>query len=313
MLKGGLTADALGIAGLYFESKNTSVEIWVDSISLQPFNQEEWNSHQQQSIEKVRKSNVRIRAVDKQGNPLRNSKISIGQKRVNFPFGCAINKNIINKTASQNWFTPRFGVTTFEDEMKCKTTLQSRGHNIFWDDPQRQPSWVKSLSPADLSKADDKRINSVMSRYKGQVIAWDVVNENLHFSSFESELGQNASGAFFNTAQRLDGAATLFMNEFNTIEESGDAASSPAKYLEKMREINEFPVKNNIKLGIGLAAHFGKPNIPYMRSSIDTLAATGSPIWLTEVDVKSDPNQGTRSMLFCTTTPQQQRQGKFSG
>ncbi|KAK9941868.1 hypothetical protein M0R45_007561 [Rubus argutus] len=33
MLKGGLTVEATGAAELYFESKNTSVEIWIDSIS----------------------------------------------------------------------------------------------------------------------------------------------------------------------------------------------------------------------------------------------------------------------------------------
>ncbi|KAJ0078266.1 hypothetical protein Patl1_37386 [Pistacia atlantica] len=53
MLKGGFTADESTPAELYFESNHTSIEIWVDSVSLQPFTQEEWNSHQDQSIEKV--------------------------------------------------------------------------------------------------------------------------------------------------------------------------------------------------------------------------------------------------------------------
>lgn len=35
------------------QSNDTSVEIWVDSISLQPFTEEEWKSHQDQSIAKV--------------------------------------------------------------------------------------------------------------------------------------------------------------------------------------------------------------------------------------------------------------------
>ncbi|KAH7833648.1 hypothetical protein Vadar_008429 [Vaccinium darrowii] len=52
MLKDGLTVNASDPANLYFESKNTSVEIWADSISLQPFSEKEWKSHQQQSIEK---------------------------------------------------------------------------------------------------------------------------------------------------------------------------------------------------------------------------------------------------------------------
>ncbi|KAJ7959702.1 endo-1,4-beta-xylanase-like [Quillaja saponaria] len=58
MLKGGLTVDASGPSELYFESKNTFVEIWVDSISLLPFTQEEWRSHQDESIDKARKRKV---------------------------------------------------------------------------------------------------------------------------------------------------------------------------------------------------------------------------------------------------------------
>ncbi|KAL5855320.1 hypothetical protein ACOSQ4_005122 [Xanthoceras sorbifolium] len=314
MLKGGLTVDASGPADLYFESKNTSVEIWVDSISLQPFTQKEWTSHQQQSINKIRKTNVRIKAVDKQGKPLPNATISIEQKAPGFPFGCAINKNILNNARYQNWFSSRFKVTTFENEMKWYSTEPSQGredysvpdammqfakrhniavraHNIFWDDPKYQPGWVSSLSPADLTKATYKRINSIMSKYKGQVIAWDVVNENLHFSFFESKLGPTASGVFYNKAHLLDGATTLFMNEYNTIEDSGDRQSLPAKYLEKLREIQRFPGNANARMAIGLEGHFNKPNIPYMRSSIDTLAATGLPIWLTEVDVQNSPSQ----------------------
>ncbi|XVF44982.1 hypothetical protein PTKIN_Ptkin02bG0168600 [Pterospermum kingtungense] len=313
MLKGGLTVNASGPAELYFESNNTSVEIWVDSVSLQPFTQEEWKSHRVESIGKT-KRRVRIRAIDAQGNPLANSKISIEQKTSWKPVGCATNKNILNNVAYQNWFTSRFTHTTFEDEMKWYSTeptqgkedysvpdsmmrfmkqhhILVRGHNIFWDDPHYQPSWVSSLRPKDLSTAASKRINSVMSKYKGQVIGWDVVNENLHFNFFESKLGPDASSLFYKMASDIDPSVTLFMNEYNTIEESGDAASTPAKYLGKLRNFHTFLGANSNRMAIGLESHFGVPNLPYIRSSLDTLAATRLPIWLTEVDVKSHPEQ----------------------
>ncbi|XP_054823057.1 endo-1,4-beta-xylanase 5-like [Prosopis cineraria] len=315
MLKGGLVVDTSGPAQLYFESNNTSVEIWVDSISLQPFTHKQWRLHQEQSIEKTRKKKVLIQAVDERGKPLSNASIFFEQKTPSFPFGSAINKNILSNSAYQNWFTSRFTVTVFENEMKWYSTESTqgkedysvpdamlqfakqhnigvRGHNIVWDDPSQQPSWVPSLSPDQLNSAVQRRLNSVVSRYKGQLIAWDVCNENLHFSFYEGKLGQNFSPKIYDGAHNIDAQTTLFLNEFNTIEDSRDGSSTPAKYLEKLRQIKDYPGNSGLTIGIGLESHFsGPPNLPYIRSSIDTLAASGSPIWITELDVQSDHNQ----------------------
>ncbi|XP_058068723.1 endo-1,4-beta-xylanase 5-like [Magnolia sinica] len=314
MLKGGLTVDVSGPSELYFETNNTAAEIWVDSVSLQPFTQEEWTAHQDEAIEKVRKRKVRFHAVDADGNSLSGAIVSINQKLTGgFPFGSAIANTILNNAAYQNWFTTRFGVTVFENEMKWYSTerfqgkedyttadamvalvkkhgITIRGHNIFWDDPKDQPSWVPSLSPDQLRAAAEKRITSVVTRYAGQVIGWDVNNENLHFSFFEDKLGKVATAQFFQRAHQLDGRNTMFMNEYNTIEYSGEAKASPSNYVQKVKEIMSFP-GNQGSTGIGLEGHFGTPNIAYMRSAIDTLAATNLPIWLTEVDVGQGPNQ----------------------
>lgn len=174
-----------------------------------------------------------------------------------------------------------------------------RGHNVFWDDPTFQPWWVKSLLPKQLGLAAFKRVFSIMSKYKGQVIGWDVVNENLHFSFFERRVAQKASSILYKWAYQADPTATLFMNEYNTIEDSRDLAASPAKYLQKLREIQSFPGQHG-RFGIGLEGHFSTPNLPYIRASLDTLAATGLPIWITELDVNSSPNQVTYLHAFIT-------------
>jgi hypothetical protein len=35
------------------QSENPTVELWVDSVSLQPFTRKQWRSHQDNSIERV--------------------------------------------------------------------------------------------------------------------------------------------------------------------------------------------------------------------------------------------------------------------
>lgn len=255
---------------------------------------------------------MKIQAVDSKGKPLANRTLTIAQKYANFPFGCAINKNILNNRAYKRWFLSRFKYTTFENEMKwyanephqnhedyraadqlLKFTksngISVRGHNVFWEDPNYQPYWVPKLGPQQLAAAAMKRINSVMRRYSGQVIAWDVVNENLHFNFFESKLGGSASSKFYKEAEALDRTTALFLNDFNTIESPGDQTSSPDSYFRKIKQIREEGY--NGPLSIGLEGHFSKSNIPYMRSAIDKIASSGLPIWLTEVDVQAGPNQ----------------------
>ncbi|KAF5789565.1 putative endo-1,4-beta-xylanase [Helianthus annuus] len=99
MLKGGLTVNKSGPTHLYFQSENPSVDIWINSVSLQPFTSEEWKSHRYQSVEKVRRSRMKIQALDGEGKPQANRTLIIAQKFTRFPFGCAINKNILTNQA----------------------------------------------------------------------------------------------------------------------------------------------------------------------------------------------------------------------
>ncbi|EXC41981.1 putative endo-1,4-beta-xylanase C [Morus notabilis] len=264
LLKGGMVANFSSPIEIFFECKNTSAEIWADNVSLQPFTKKQWRSHQDQSISKIRKSNIRFQVTSADKTPLEDAQVSIKQTKSDFPFGCGMNYHILQSTDYQNWFSSRFKATTFTNEMKWYSTekgqgeenytiadammefaqsngIRVRGHNVFWDNPKYQPSWVKSLSTDELRSAAAKRISSVVSRYSGKLIGWDVVNENLHFSFFEDKLSQNASAEFYHIAQQLDPNTTMFLNEYNTIEYSDDEASSPLNYHKKLVEILSFP------------------------------------------------------------------------
>jgi GH35 family endo-1,4-beta-xylanase len=73
----------------------------------------------------------------------------------------------------------------------------------------------------------------------------------------------------------------LFLNDYNTIEDSRDGLSTPSRYIQKIRQIQSS------------SRHFSSspPNLPYMRASLDTLRSASFPIWITELDVTSQPNQ----------------------
>lgn len=141
----------------------------------------------------------------------------------------------------------------------------------------------------------------MMSKYRGQLFHWDVVNENMHFNFFESKLGPTASADYYKTAHSLDGATIPFLNEYNTIEVS-DGAASPSRYLQKISQIRSQGY--NGPLGIGLQGHFGNVNLPFTRSAIDQLASAKLPIWVTELDVTRGAQQVITVVhqIWCSST-----------
>jgi GH35 family endo-1,4-beta-xylanase len=287
----------------------------VDSVSLKPFSKEEWAAHRTESTRATRRKTVRLQASDSAGNPLQGAEVSVENVRTSFPLGAAMSGEILHNAAYQQWFTSRFTVTTFENEMKWYSTepapgredytvadamlalakqhgIGVRGHNVFWDDPKQQPRWVQSLPYTELLAAASRRIRSFVSRYAGQLIAWDVVNENLHFSFFERQFGWDASTAFYAAARLLDaGSSLMFMNDFNTLEQPGDMAAVPGRYVDRLKQIIASYPENGAGMAIGLEGHFTTPNIPYMRAALDSMSTVGIPVWLTEVDVAGGPMQ----------------------
>uniref|UniRef100_A0A5B7C3G5 Putative Glycosyl hydrolase family 10 protein isoform 1 n=1 Tax=Davidia involucrata TaxID=16924 RepID=A0A5B7C3G5_DAVIN len=319
-LKGGFVlTSASNISLLYFQnSDDTDINIAIASASLQPFTEQQWSLNQQYKINTERKRAVTIHVSDGQGDRLQGAGITVEQVSKDFPFGSAIAKTIIGNMPYQNWFVKRFNAAVFENELKWYTTepkpgklnytladqmlefvranqIIARGHNIFWEDPQYTPAWVRNLTGLELQSAVNSRIQSLMSKYKDEFIHWDVSNEMLHFDFYEQKLGPNATLHFFETAHQSDPLATLFMNEFNVVETCDDINSTVDTYVSRMRELKQGGVSMD---GIGLEGHFTVPNPPLMRAVLDKLATLRLPIWLTEVDISKKLDKETQAIYL---------------
>ncbi|XP_031390335.1 endo-1,4-beta-xylanase 5-like isoform X1 [Punica granatum] len=319
-LKGGFTlSSSPSTSTLSFQGPgNRDISIAVASVSLQPFTDEQWSRNQQRIISKVRKRPITIHVSDGNGERLQGVDLRVEQISKEFPFGSAIAKSILGNIPYQKWFVERFNTVVFENELKWSTTepeqgkinytiadqmlkfvresgVMVRGHNIFWENPNFVPAWVKNLTGSNLEKAVNARITSLMDRYKEEFVHWDVNNEMLHFDFFEQRLGPNASLDFFKVAHESDPLATLFMNEFNVVETCDDNNSSVDGYISRLRELKRGGVSMD---GIGLQGHFSTPNLPLMRAVIDKLATLGLPIWLTEVDISDKFDMETQAVYL---------------
>ncbi|KAK9165153.1 hypothetical protein Scep_000344 [Stephania cephalantha] len=301
-LKGGFVLNSPSkLSIIYFQnSDDRELDISLASASLQPFSDEQWRANQDYIINKERKRAVTIHVSDTKGNRIQGAQISVHQVSKDFPFGSAIAKTILGNSPYQAWFVKRFNAAVFENELKWYATepeqgrvnytiadqmlefvranqITARGHNIFWEDPVYTPAWVRNLTDEQLKSAVNSRINSLMNKYSGEFVHWDVSNEMLHFDFYEQRLGPNATLEFFMTAHKSDPLATLFMNDFNVVETCADVNSTVDTYISRLRELQRGGATMD---GIGLEGHFTAAYLEQvLREGFSHFAVDGIMLW----------------------------------
>uniref|UniRef100_A0A6N2L861 Uncharacterized protein n=1 Tax=Salix viminalis TaxID=40686 RepID=A0A6N2L861_SALVM len=107
-----------------------------------------------------------------------------------FPFGSAIASTILENLPYQNWFVERFNAAVFENELRFASKGSTIRHGY-------------RTGPA-LKSVADSRFQSLMSKYKEEIIHCDVSNEMLHFDVYEQRLGPDATLNFYQIAYEAD-------------------------------------------------------------------------------------------------------------
>lgn len=140
--------------------------------------------------------------------------------------------------------------------------MRVRGHTLVWH--RDVPGWVNDLSSAEAATVLENHIKQVVTRYKGKIAQWDVVNEaldedgSLRDTVWLQKLGEGYIAQAFRWANEADPTAELYYNEYGTesTDLDGDgsysrAAKANAQYELMRNLLNEgVPIK-----GVGLQTH----------------------------------------------------------
>jgi len=170
-----------------------------------------------------------------------------------------------------------------------KNKMFIHGHTLIWHS-QLAP-WMEKIADSTEMKAFmQDHINTIVSKYKGRISSWDVVNEalnedgTLRQSVFLKTLGEKYLADAFKLAAKADPKAELYYNDYN-IEE-------PAKRAGAIALIKKIKAEGGKVDGVGIQGHWrlNSPPIEEIEKSILEYSALGVKVAFTELDITVLPN-----------------------
>ncbi len=160
--------------------------------------------------------------------------------------------------------------------------MRVRGHNLVWH--SQLPGWVSSLPLNQVQGAMEAHITTEATHYKGEVYAWDVVNEpfnedgTLRHDVFYNAMGTGYLADAIRTAHNADPNAKLYLNDYNI---EGENAKSNGMYSLAQSLLAQGVPLN----GIGLESHFIAGQVPStLQANMQRFAALGLDVAVTELD-----------------------------
>jgi len=173
--------------------------------------------------------------------------------------------------------------------------MRVRGHNLCWH--EQTPAWLftdkdgRQVTKEVLLQRLKEHITAVVSRYKGKIYAWDVVNEAidddsakfLRESPWYRICGDQFIAKAFEYAHQADPSAQLFYNDYNT--------ERPEKRERVYKLLKQLVAAGVPVTGVGLQAHWSiyEPSEKELKAAIDRFASLGIKVQITELDVSIYP------------------------
>lgn len=174
-----------------------------------------------------------------------------------------------------------------------KNNMAIVGHCLVWHS-QLSPwfpydSTGAYVTPEVLKQRMKDHITTLMTRYKGKIMGWDVVNEAIEDdgsyrrSPFYEILGEEYIPLAFQYAQEADPDCELYINDYSMF--------NPAKRDRYIKIVNDLKARGLRCDAIGMQAHYGLdfPDFAEFEKSLVAFGETGSKVMLTEWDMTALP------------------------
>ena len=270
-----------------------------------------------QRIKEVRQGDLVVRVVGPEKKPIVGAVVEVEQTSSDFLFGCNIYafdrfddpeldqaykerfRELFNfATLPFYWagYEPEQGKPgyAYTDKVAdwCRENgIVAKGHPLVWTHRAGLPKWLPS-EPDLVTRLVETRVTEVVTRYRGKIDLWDVVNEPIHTPAFGNWTTVEHVAAPLRRARAANPDAQLIVNEYYMFAREKDRAG--------FRKLLDDLVAAGAPFdAIGLQAHepahyrFSSGEV---MDTLDAYADLGKPLHITEFVPASDgePTRGLR-------------------
>jgi GH35 family endo-1,4-beta-xylanase len=270
-----------------------------------------------ESIDRHRKSDLVVVALDESGKPAGDVKVKVEQLRHDFLFGC--NFFMFGRTgnatdddtyrqrfaAVMNYCTlgfywgnyeaekarPRYEYTDQVVEWTMKQGIACKGHPLVWDHPAGSPRWLPE-DKEEIDRLSKARVKEIVGRFRGRIDIWDVVNEATHLPDKVNQTRMAGYAAakgpvayvreHLEVARAANPKATLVVNDYRT----------DPPYFRLLEELLAGGQRLFDVVGIQSHMHGGLWAAKRISEVCDQYAGLGLPLHFTETTLVSGPRRG---------------------
>ena len=293
----------------------------IDTAALPQIKEELYEGHQadapwrkaaDERIDKFRKVDLELKVTDPYGKPFPDVKVHVKMTRHHFLWETTLYHwffsgdfmkdeksrryteeavRLFNFAVSENGFKWE----AWEDEKGRSANdnlvkwaqdheMPLRGHTVVWPSFKHSPKRLEKLKgdPDALRAEINRHIDEIITREKGKLLEWDVLNEPTVNVDFMRILGDDEPAKWFSRVHGIDPDARLFLNENSIL--AGTKLKSMEDWLDRL-------VKDGAPIGgIGIQGHLsvGTAAPESIMETLNRLSRYKIPIAITELDVISD-------------------------
>ncbi len=235
-----------------------------------------------------------------------------------FDIGVGIHDGIAGRVADHRLLLAQFNAVTPENCMKpakiqaaegqwdfaqadgfvdfaAQHGLQIVGHCLVWAKDDRTPAWFyrDGDGPASrelLLERMRRHIETEVTRYRGRIATWDVVNEALddgaeylRVSGWSKACGEEFIAKAFEYAHAADPAALLVYNDYNN--------ELPAKREKQIRLLRSLLDQKVPVHAVGLQGHYEIDRVPFqdIEDTLQAMRQLGIKVVISELDIDIIP------------------------